>query len=271
MRSSFASNAVVIAMSLFAWIGTAHAVPLAAEYLFNNTLNSDNGAPALTATDPLGTASFGTDTVFGNSRTVYNYTGNASPVLQQGGLTLDTTGLLDSNSAWSAEIDFKFNEKNEAWRRIIDVQDRTSDNGFYVDPNNHLQVYPVAANTDTFTTDEYQQVFIAVGGGNVSVWLGASSQFTFATTVMDINNTGDLLHLYLDNTTGGGQGEWSSGSIAYFGLYNGTLTDDDVAKLSGRELPGPGPGQVPEPATLALLGSALAGFGLIRRRGKAKV
>jgi hypothetical protein len=247
--------------------GAAHAtsVPLAAEYLFNNTLNSDNGAPALTATDPMGAAGFSTDTVFGNSRTVYNF-GGTNANTQQGGLTLDTTGLLTSNSSWSAEVDFKFNERNNAWRRIIDVENRQSDNGFYVDPSNSLDIFPVAGTPSSFSTGQYHQVFIAVGSGNVKVWLDTSAQFTISTTVMDFgkpDNPGDLLNLFLDNVVAGGQNEWSSGSIAYFALYNGALNDDDVAVLSGRELP---VAAAPEPMTLAILGMSLVGLGLARRR-----
>jgi len=103
-NSSLLKLLVATSFPVFAWIAPAHAVPLVAEFLFNNTLNSDDGAPSLIATDPLLTSSFGTDTVFGNSRTVYNFTGDASPPTLQGGLTLNTTGLLTSDAAWGLRL-----------------------------------------------------------------------------------------------------------------------------------------------------------------------
>jgi hypothetical protein len=241
-------------------------VPLAGEYLFNNTLSSNNGAPALIATNPVGTPGFSIDTVFGTSRTVYSYTGNTSSPSAEGGLTLDTTGLLGSNALWSAEIDFKFNPGGGNWRRIIDVQNRSSDDGFYVDPGDSLIIYPdqvTSANGD-FTTGDYNRVFIAVGSGSASFWLGTSSRTTTATSVMAINNPGNLLNLFLDNTGDYGT-DWASGSIAYFALYNGTLNDSDVAQLAARPLPD----GVPEPGTVSLLGIAFSAIGIALRRARA--
>jgi hypothetical protein len=261
MKLSWLCTASIAAGLALVAASEASAAPLVAEYAFNNTLNSTDGAPALTATDPLGTSGFVSDNVFGNTRTVYHFTGSTTPS-QQGGLTLNTTGLLSSDSSWSAEIDFEFFDRTNAWRRILDVQNRASDNGFYVDPGNHLDIYPVAGTADTFNTDTYYKVFISVSGGTVSTWLGTSSQFTTTTNVMDINNPQNLINLFLDNTVGGGQGEWSSGNIAYFGLYNGALTDSDVATLSGRALPT----GTPLPGSLVLLASGLAALAGIRRR-----
>src|SRR5947209_3349849 len=72
-------------------------------YLFNNNLSAqESGAPALTAVDPQATSGFQTDTVFGQSRTVYNFIGNTTPA-QQAGLSLDTTGRIPANN-YSVEM-----------------------------------------------------------------------------------------------------------------------------------------------------------------------
>src|SRR5207245_2509816 len=103
---------------------------LAATYFFNDTLAAQQGGvPALTATDPLGANAFLTDTVYGQSRRVYAFNGNASPPNQQAGLTLDTTSLITPTN-YSVEMVFEFSGGTNAWRRILDVENRQSDAGF---------------------------------------------------------------------------------------------------------------------------------------------
>jgi hypothetical protein len=68
------------------------AAELKAEYRFNNNLTSSvPGAPALVPVDPLGQNAFNSDTVNGSAQTVYTWGGNATPVTDQAGFTLDTT------------------------------------------------------------------------------------------------------------------------------------------------------------------------------------
>lgn len=242
----------------FGLVGSAFAASPVASYHFNNTLTSSvPGAPALIATDPHGTSGYGTDTVFGNSQTVYNFIGTPDNA-GQAGLTLNTTGLLTSNSVYTVELIFKFTERADAWRRIVDVQNRTSDNGFYVDPSNKLNVYPIGGGSP-FSNNEYHDVFLTNDNGTVKFYLDGSAQASLLTSVMDIDAS-NLINLFLDNVVGGGQGEYSSGSIALFQLYNEALGADVIPPVPG----------VPEPQTYALL---LVGLGVVaaatRRRQRA--
>ena len=246
------------------------ALPLSAQtavatYEFHNTLNADqSGAPALSATDPLLTSGFGTDSVYGATRDVYNFSGTTTPA-EQAGLTLDTSSLISPDN-YSVEMVFKFTERDGGWRRILDVENRQSDNGFYVNPGNNLTVYPLAGSTNAFATNVYHHVVLTDGPDNtVKGYLDGTLQFTDSTTLMRLDqadNPGHLLNFFLDNTVAGGQGEFSSGSIGLARVYNGVLSDDQVLNLSQNPFNAtPAPGAL----SVALLG-VVPGVIFLRRR-----
>ncbi len=239
---------------------------LAAEYLFNNTLASDvAGAPALVAVDPQSQSGFVTSTVFGNSQTVYNFQSASNDGPQQAGLTLATNGLIASND-YSVQMIFELTGRDNAWRRLVDSLNRTSDSGFYFSPGNQLDIYPVIAAGPTYVTGTYDNVALTVApDGTVNAYLNGVEEFTTNTDVMNISSD-NLLGFFLDNTQGGGQGEWSPGDIAALRVYNGVLTPDQVNALNNVTSPTAPSTDTPEPGTIAILFSGLGGLRLLRRK-----
>jgi hypothetical protein len=252
MRASkfWFSAAASVVLSVCASM-SAHAATLVADYEFNGNLNSSvAGAPALIAVDPANVASF--------SNGVYNFGGANEPTSQQGGLQFDNSSGLLSSTSYSIFLDFKFDDRNGAWRRIVDVQNRTSDNGFYVDPGNNLDVFPVSSSSSGFTTGDFHKVLLTVGNGVVTAYLdgdGSNQVLQTTTDVMNINNPENVINLFLDNTQGGGQGEWSAGSIDQALFYNGVVTFNQV-------------GAVPESSTWAMMILGLCGLGFMAYRKK---
>lgn len=112
-----------------------------ATYHFNDDLNAaEAGAPTLTSVDPLGRNGFEDAVVHGVTQRVFHWDGTGAPALDQAGLTLDATGLVHYDS-YSVALTFEFLEAAEfggGRRRIVDTQDRQSDDGFYVEPDDHL-------------------------------------------------------------------------------------------------------------------------------------
>lgn len=243
-----------LALSFLGLAGSAFAASPVASYHFNNVLTSSvAGAPALIVTDPHATSGFGTDIVFGNSQAVYNFKGTPDNA-GQAGLTLNTAGLLTSNSVYTVELIFKFTEHANLWRRIVDVQNRSSDNGFYVNPGNVLDVFPIGGGSP-FTNNQYHDVFLTNDNGTVAFYLDGSAQASFNTSVMNID-ANNLINLFLDNVVAGGQNEYSSGSIALFQLYNEALGANVIPPVPG----------VPEPQTYALLLAGICVVGAVARR-----
>jgi hypothetical protein len=148
------------------------------------------------------------------------------------------------------EIVFKFTEHENLWRRIIDVENRQSDRGFYVDPANKLDIYPVIGGA-TFSNNVYHDVFLTNNNGTAKFYLDGSVQATATTHVMDIDSN-NRMSFFLDNVVGGGQREYSSGSVALIRIYNEALNAPPI----------------PEPETYAMMLAGLGVIGFLARRKK---
>ena len=144
----------LIATVLTGVAAAGHTATVVATYLFDGTLNANEvTAPALVSIDPLASNQFETAIVNGSSQKVFHWFGDGSDPALHGGLSLDTTGLVSYDN-YSVEMTFEFLALpafGGGWRRIMDTQNRQSDNGFYVDPDQKLEVYPVVNGTTTFT------------------------------------------------------------------------------------------------------------------------
>jgi hypothetical protein len=232
------------------------AVPVATYQFENNFLAEEGGAPAIIPVDPALASNFVTDTVFGSSRTVWEFDGFAGPPTSQAGLTVDTTGLVVPTS-YSVDMVFLFTQQDFNWRRIIDVQNRQSDNGFYVNPGNNLAVYPTSGSSASWTNNVYHHVVLTNDGTNANGYIDGVSQFAANTSVMNISNAGDLMHFFLDNVAGGGQGEYSDGRVALIRLWSGVLTSQEANDLASHPF-------VPEPSTFMLSALSAAILGLRR-------
>lgn len=238
-----------------------------ATYQFSNNLLADQpGVTALTAVDPAAANGFVSDTPFGVSRPVYRFAGDlaggASSAALEGGLQLNTTGLIPSNS-YSVEMVFSLDQVN-GYRRITETQNRTSDNGFYV-ISSALQEFPQATSAlNGFAANTYYDVVLTVsnaGSNNVTAYLNSTPYFTVTST--DSNILTNTLNFFLDN----GNNEYSNGKIALVRLFDAPLTSGQVTSLynNGNPFPSGVPAATPEPGTFALFG-AFGGAGLLLAR-----
>jgi len=243
LRATLCSAALLLAST------TAIAGPIpVATYLFNGNLNAEEaGVASLSAIDPLGLNHFRTENVFGTNQTVYRFDGNKSPVAQQAGLVLDTGGLLDGDDSYSVDITFRFDNNSSSWESIFGVSNRQSDNGFYVSPTGPLQVYPSSLGPDNVTQDEWHRVTLTNNGSTVVGYLDGIFQFDLVSPSMNFSsytgaNPDRLIHFFVDNVAGGGQGEFADGSVSLIRLYDIELTGGEVETLP-----------VPGPATFLLM------------------
>ncbi len=211
-------------------------VPVAT-WEFNNTLAANEpSAPALTAINPLGKNSFIRDNVFGTPRIVYRYEGNKTPS-EQAGLLVSTKGLLKDGDAYSVEMIFQFESSQSTWKSIFGISNRQSDNAFYVEPGNKLQVYPNHGGPTDFTFGQYHHVTLTNDGrGHVTSYLDGIFQFDLKTDIVSFAsytgvNPERLIHFFVDNMVGGGQGEYVNGRVALIRIYASELAKVEVNKL----------------------------------------
>jgi hypothetical protein len=253
-------SALLAATSVFAGTVT---------YQFNNTLASDeSGGPSLVSVDPLAKNGFTTANVFGSPRTVFQWTGNATPINQQAGLTLNTTGLLTPTS-YTMELVFEFTQDTGTWRRIFDTTGRMADTGFYVEPGDRLQVYNDVTGTTLFTTNVFHYIALTVSNNSVKAYLDGKLELNSPTDKLNIQDP--VVSYFIDNNLGGpAQTEFANGEVALIRMTDVALSDQEIASRGSNPfvVTTPPTPAVPLPAAALLFtpGAALAAFAARRMK-----
>ncbi|MEL7039474.1 MAG: LamG-like jellyroll fold domain-containing protein [Cyanobacteria bacterium J06592_8] len=220
------SLSALVGLSFLALPLPSFAATLVADYQFDNSLASSiEGAPSLF---DLGTDNFfGTETVDGQSTTVFNFA-------EQTGLQLSTEGLIP-NDDYSVSMLFNF-DTVEFWRKILDVNNRVTDAGLYTFSSDMFyygkkDVVDSGTGTPLGLDQWVQVVFTRDSDDQVVTYVDGVEQLNF----FDDNNYSkivpdDVLHFFRDDFTTG-DSENSSGAIARLRVYDGALSASQVAAL----------------------------------------
>ena len=204
-----------------------------ASYFFQNNFNAQRGAAeAITPVDPTGTSRFITDTVFGQSRTVYDIREAPSPRANQGGLTF-TAGNRITRDTYSVEFVFAIQGGN-GWRRIFDCNVRRLSEGLYLDPSGFLNYFSGASSTgkDRLAVGTYYHVVIVKRPREIYLYLNgnlvASATGVSIGEIDSAFNPNNILHFLLDDSE---SVEWAPARIALFRVYSGNLTAAQVREI----------------------------------------
>lgn len=223
----------------------AHAASAALihNYELNGSLDDSLGGPALVET----TSGSG---VIGPQ--AYSFAQNQ-------GLRL-AAGAFPSLSTYSVETSFLFTD-TAGYRRILDFKNRSSDTGLY-NLNTALNFYNIVTGTagTILPATQNRVVFTRDGAtGTATGYVNGVQQFTFNDS-SNLAVIDTFLTFFQDDLAT--PNEASAGRADYIRIYDTALTSAQVSALPIGTLPTTPPvtGQVPEPASWAMM---IAGFGLV--------
>jgi hypothetical protein len=189
---------------------------LVADYQFHHTLASSiAGAPDL--------GDLGAGNEFADESV-----GCALNFPQGNGVHLDSSGLVDPDN-FSLVVLARLTDVS-GYRRLLDTEAGTSDNGWYVH-DGKLDYYSNGASYEAspvFISDAYAEVALTVNGrqSETKGYVNGVNQ-----TGAPIDHISNDLGFFKDNTTGAGANEESAGAIGRIRLYSGVLTDAEVATM----------------------------------------
>ena len=171
-------------------------------YTFDGALTDANGASTATPAAACPTAPCNSAASFGSDADGGFWTWTSTNAASGGGFVLSTTSVV--GDTYTLALKFSFSEVSPGYRKIIDYEDRTSDNGFYF-LDSALLFYPYTsqASSTTYAADTVLDL-VAVRQSTG----GATGTFT----VYAVGPNGLLTLLFTANDTDGSSIPISNGS-----------------------------------------------------------
>lgn len=219
-------------LALISVVGvSAQTASLVGTYTFQNSLNANQGGVApLVAANPVGTNAFVTDTVLGQSRTVYEMV-SAQPG-QNAGLSLNTTNLVNPNT-YSLEMMFAFTDRAGQWRRVFDTLNRTSDRGLYINQSNQFEFSRLQRGTAAIASGQYVHMVMTVANNVARLYVNGNLDINLNTNSMNLTTADRVVHFFLDNLEDTSRTDFASARIALLRMYTNALTEAEVRQIAG--------------------------------------
>lgn len=247
---------IATALGALLFAGSAEAVVLPSHvFEFSGNAVSEKGDLAMTP--GTGASYVGAGTAEGGMR----FTANQGPLV---------SGAFANPGVYSMEMFFSFDALTN-YRRIVDLNDRKSDNGLYLLSGDVHFFGPVRPVDTNYQPGQMLHIVLTRDEDQVVRGYGQGAQlFSFSdTTGHDfglLSGPDGLVRFFRDDTT-----EASAGFVDFIRLYDRVLTDAEVAALYGggmplRQFEAPPVTGVPEPASWAMLILGFGGIGAALRR-----
>ncbi|MEO7996302.1 MAG: PEP-CTERM sorting domain-containing protein [Gemmatimonadaceae bacterium] len=176
---------------------------------------------------------------------------------------LSLTGVF--GSSYTVAMRFRFDDVT-GYRRIIDFQNRTSDNGPYV-LDGAANFYNIATGpTAPYAPNQMGLTILTrTQTGLFTAYFGGAMQYQFADNLSDGVPAGNTVNFFQDDLAFAN--EASAGFVDYIGTWDRALSSREVAAF----VPGGPVTTTPEPSSMLLVGVGILFAGIARNRKRINV